>query len=138
MQNSSDSAWLSNAAAPLSGFSPVISDQGYEQGARARLGIQLVNDRLQGKDGLPGNKFDLTNLPEVTFDNRVYTAMVLRDDLNKVCKNVEPDLQDACAVFVGWEGTAEQDSVGYPLAKEWFDEQKCRRFSRCRSMPPTP
>ncbi|MFC4307791.1 penicillin acylase family protein [Steroidobacter flavus] len=130
VQNANDSAWLANASAPLVGFSPLISDQDYEQAARTRLGIQIVDDRLQGKDGLPGNKFDLSNLPQVTFNNRVHTAMILKDDLNQVCKNVEPvtidskqvDVQDACSVFVAWNGTAELDSVGYPLAKEWFDE----------------
>lgn len=128
VQNSNDSAWMTNPAEPLVGFAPIISLQDYPQGDRTRIGITQIQARLAGTDGLPGNRFNADNLASIAFNNRVYYASVMRDDLLKVCADTSPvmldkqrvDIKDACAVFKNWDGHANLGSTGYPLATAWI------------------
>lgn len=128
VQNSNDSAWLTNPAAPLMGFAPVVSEQDYEQGDRTRMGITLIRSRLAGTDGLPGNRFDARNLLRLAFDNRSYLGTLLYDDLRRVCEDETPvpldgervEVREACGAFRGWDRHANLGSTGYALADAWF------------------
>ena len=128
VQNSNDSAWMTNPAAPLTGFAPIASEQDYEQGDRTRIGVSQIQARLAGTDGLPGNRFNAQKLQDIAFSNRSYYGALLHDDLLKICEDTTPvelgekrvEVKDACAAFRGWDLHANLDSTGYPLATEWL------------------
>lgn len=122
VQNSNDSAWMTNPAAPLTGFPPIVSAQDVEQNDRTRIGVSQIQARLAGADGLPGNRFNMKSLQQIAFSNRSYYGALLRDDLLKFCANVSADLQRACDIYRSWDGYANLTSVGYPLASQWINE----------------
>jgi acyl-homoserine-lactone acylase len=124
VQNSNNSAWLTNPAQPLTGFPSIVSTDSDPQGGRTRIGIQQILDRLAGTDGLAGNKFTLAQLQDIAFSNRSYSATVLLSDLRAACtaSAVAPDGTDitkACRVLASWDGKANLDSVGWPLFDAW-------------------
>ena len=119
VQNSNDSAWLSNAAAPITGFSPLVSSGDYEQSGRTRFGISQIESRLAGTDGLGGNRFTLKQLQDMVMNNRVYYADLLQEDLLTLCAGATTavaedganvDLTDACARLTSWDRTANADA----------------------------
>lgn len=118
VQNSNDSAWMTNPAAPLAGYSPLISVDDEPQGGRTRMGVSQIQARLAGTDGLPGNKFDMKSLQQIAFNNRSYFGSLLREDLLAICKDAA-DLKAPCDIFRNWDGTAHLNSVGYPLFEGW-------------------
>ena len=63
--NSNDSFWLTNPAEPLTGFNRNLGDTDDERTLRTRSGLRMVEERLGGSDGLPGNRFTLDNLQEL-------------------------------------------------------------------------
>jgi acyl-homoserine-lactone acylase len=124
VQNSNDSAWLTNPAQPLKGFPDIVSTDSGPQSGRTRIGIQQIADRLAGTDGLTGNKFTLAQLQEIAFSNRSYSATVLLSDLRAACaaSAVAPDGTDItrpCGVLASWDAKANLDSVGWPLFDAW-------------------
>lgn len=129
VQNSNDSAWLTNAAAPLTGFPDIVSEQEILQGGRTRMGIAQINARLSGADGRPGSRFDAASLQAIAFDNRVFYGGLLRDDMKRLCAvpgsvSVEGEtvaLAPACAVLTAWDGTTGIASTGYPLFAAWWN-----------------
>ncbi len=90
VQHSNDSAWLANPKAPLTGFSPVISQDNIGLGARARFALQ----RLQSLDKQP---ITVADLQHMVMDNEVYLA-----------GQVMPDLLDFCATQLGADASALQ------------------------------
>ena len=103
VQNSNDSAWLSNPSSPLAGFSPLISRSELPLGLRARFAI----NRLQEAKELTA--FDLQRL---VTDNQVYLADLIMDDLSKLCqsqKKIE-DLLRPCTNLGQWDRTANLNS----------------------------
>lgn len=129
VQNSNDSAWMTNAASPLAGFAQMVSKDGEELQGRTRMGIAQIEARMAGNDGRRGKGFTLEQLQAVSFNNRVFYASLVRDELNALCHEpgtvmvdgTEVPLGDACATFRAWDGTANADSVGYPLFGLWWD-----------------
>lgn len=130
VQNSNDSAWMTNPASPLTGFPQMVSKEGEEQSGRTRMAIGRIAARLAGKDGLEGKGFTLKQLQDISFDNRVFYASLVREDLNALCgedagivtiDGTEVPLGEACATFRAWDGTASANSVGYPLLGLWWD-----------------
>jgi len=130
VQNSNDSAWLTNPAQPLTGFPSIVSRDSYEQGGRTRLGIAQINARLAGKDGFRGTKFSLDSLQSIVLGNRSYYALVLLRDLNTACRGAgsvtldggqQVDLRKGCDVLAKWDGTANLDSIGWPLFRAWWE-----------------
>jgi acyl-homoserine-lactone acylase len=124
VQNSNDSAWLTNPAQPLTGFPDIVSTTGNPQNGRTRIGIGQIADRLAGTDGLAGSKFTLSQLQEIAFSNRSYSATVLLSDLRAACAAsvVAPDGTDIarpCSVLASWDGKANLDSIGWPLFDAW-------------------
>ena len=123
VQNSNDSAWLSNPAAPLTGYAPIVSVEGIEQGGRTRIGITQLQARLAGTDGLGGNRMTLPKLQNIVLNNKVHFAQLLSDDLLQLCKGAKNataddgtavDLGDACAKLAAWDRTANLDAnIGY-------------------------
>ena len=84
--NSNGSYWLTNAAAPLEGFSPVMGSERTPQSLRTRQGQVQVTDRLQGKDGLPGNRMSQTTLEQLLFSGRSLQAELVVPAVLEACK----------------------------------------------------
>lgn len=117
--NSNDSYWLSNPSQPLTGFSPIIGPEGTARSLRTRLGLKLVQDRLSGADGLPGNLFTLSNLQATTFNDRNYGGELVVFDLVNACRSW-PDLSEACNVLDRWDRKVNLDSVGAHIFREFW------------------
>ena len=119
VQNSNDSAWLSNPAAPLRGFPDIVSREGYEQSGRTRMGISQIQKQLAAR------RMTMAQLQTLTLSNRVYYADQMMDDLLGVCAG---DTSAACAKLAQWDRSANLDAnIGYAYFTNVFD--------RVRSVP---
>lgn len=85
VENSNDSYWLVNARRLLTGYSRLIGVERTARLFRTRFGIRSVEQRLAGRDGLPGNRFTLTQLRDLVLDNRNYEAELWLDDVKTLC-----------------------------------------------------
>nr|WP_238344728.1 acylase [Pseudomonas sp. SWRI81] len=108
VQHSNDSAWLANPAQPLSGFSPLISQDGQPLGWRSRFAL----DRLAtlSKKG----PLAVKDLQHMVMDDQVYLATQVMPDLLKFCAasfgaNAQA-LKPLCASLKAWDGRANLDS----------------------------
>lgn len=111
-----DSYWLTNPAAPITGFSPIFGDEGTPRSLRTRLGLDIVAKRVAGSDGLGEAKFNLANLQAALYQNRHIGAELVRDDLVKACKaSKKNSLAAACAALEGWDLKVDLDSKGAHL-----------------------
>ncbi|WP_435818985.1 penicillin acylase family protein [Micromonospora chersina] len=126
--NSNDSYWLANPSRPLTGFPRVIGDEGTERSLRTRLGVDQVQRRLAGRDGLPGTRFTVDRLWAVTLGNRTYAGELVRDDLVRLCTahpvaaasdGTRTDLTAACRALRGWDLRVDLDSRGAHLFSEF-------------------
>ncbi|MEU1837448.1 acylase [Micromonospora chersina] len=126
--NSNDSYWLANPAHPLTGFPRVIGDERTERSLRTRLGVDQVQRRLAGSDGLPGTRFTVDRLWAVTLGNRTYAGELVRYDLVRLCTahpvaaasdGTRTDLSAACRALRGWDLRVDLDSRGAHLFSEF-------------------
>jgi acyl-homoserine-lactone acylase len=125
--NSNDSYWLSNPAQPLEGFSRVIGDERTARATRTRLGLRIVQQRLDGSDGLPGKGFTLEQLKDAVFNNRQYLGELWRDSLVQLCQstpmlmssNGPVDVSGGCAALKNWDLHDNLDSKGAILFRRF-------------------
>lgn len=105
VQHSNDSAWLANPAQPLTGYSPLISQDGQPLGLRSRFAL----DRLHTL-----TKVGPTDLQHMVMDDQVYQAALVMPDLLQFCaKGLGADakvLTPLCASFKTWDRTANLNS----------------------------
>lgn len=108
VQHSNDSAWLANPAQPLSGFSPLISQEGQPLGLRARFALERLS--TLGKQGSVAVK----DLQQMVMDDNVYLATQVLPDLLKFCAaDLAADaatLKPVCTGLKAWDGRANLDS----------------------------
>ncbi|WP_411380026.1 acylase [Pseudomonas sp. MPB26] len=103
VQHSNDSAWLANPEAPLTGFSPVISQDHIGLGPRARFALQ----RLQSLD----KPISVADLQNMVMDNEVYLAGQVMPDLLTFCaKHLGADITALCTSLKSWDRRANLDS----------------------------
>ena len=127
--NSNGSYWLTNSAAPLEGFSPVIGSERTPQSLRTRQGQVQVADRLQSKDGLPGHRMSPAALEQILFSGRSLQAELVVPPLLAVCKQLQVDIMNTdgttanitrgCAVLAGWNQRYDLDSKGSQVFTEF-------------------
>ncbi|WP_416363403.1 acylase [Pseudomonas sp. NFX183] len=107
VQHANDSAWMANPKAPLTGFSPVISQDHIGLGPRARFALQ----RLQS---LAKQPIKVTDLQNMVLDNEVYLASQVMPDLLAFCANHlgadAATLQPLCTSLKNWDQHANLDS----------------------------
>lgn len=129
VQNSNDSSWMTNPAVPLTGFPSIVSMEDVRQNERTRLGLAQIYERRAGSDGFPGNKFSLHLLQNSALNNKVYLAALNRRQLQEFCEDPSPvsvegdfvDIASACGTLTDWDGTADTDSIGFPIFNEWWE-----------------
>jgi acyl-homoserine-lactone acylase len=125
VQNSNDSFWLSNPhIAPPAGISPLVGFIGTPQRLRTRSGIQEIEARLAGADGLPGRRMGSGELRSVIFRNRNLAGMLVMDDLAAACSAnasaLSTDQALGCRVLAAWDRTSNSPSRGAPLFREFW------------------
>ncbi len=132
--NSNNSYWLSNPNQPLTGFPTIMGPVGYEglqQFQRTRINHLMVAERLAGTDGFddaPG--FTLDSLERLMYENRVYGAEIVLDDVLAICAGMEVIIQqedsvpsralEACAVLAQWDRKADLESRGLQVYTEFW------------------
>ncbi|PCR95928.1 acylase [Pseudomonas fluorescens] len=107
VQHSNDSAWLANPAQPLTGFSPLISQEGQPLGLRSRFAL----DRLAtlSKKG----SVSVQDLQHMVMDDQVFLAGQVLPDLLKFCASqtgADAALKSVCSGLKAWDGRANLDS----------------------------
>ncbi len=125
--NSNDSYWLTNPDEPLVGFDRIIGEENSERSLRTRSGLVMVEKRLAGTDGRPGNRYTLQQLQDTVFDNRQYAGELWRDELAAMCRqspvlpgaNGPVDVSEACPVIEAWNLHDDLDSNGAVLFRRF-------------------
>jgi len=128
VQNSNDSYWATNPAAPLEGYSPLFGPERNPQGPRTRIGLFMLQNPAvagfgaeapAGQDG----KFSGADLARVLHNNRTWYAEEFLGELRSRCTLVGAGLvnatggtprsvESACNVLRTWNGRYDLDSVG--------------------------
>lgn len=128
--NSNNSHWLPNPAQPLEGYPYVTGAERAAITPRARLGLTMIEQRLNGTDGRPGTVFTLKQLQDTVFNNRQYLGELVRDDLVAACEQTPMvplqdgsvvDITEACGVLRAWDLHANLDSQGTALFREFVN-----------------
>ncbi|WP_158218721.1 penicillin acylase family protein [Roseateles aquatilis] len=108
VHNANDSAWMANPAAPLTGYSPLVSMDGVELDARARFGLRHVTQALSG-----GARMSAQDVQAMLMNNRVYLADLVLDDVLRACV-ADASLATPCTALSTWDRSANLEAgVGY-------------------------
>jgi acyl-homoserine-lactone acylase len=129
VQNSNDSFWLSKAGQPFGApISPLVGPVGTVQRLRTRAGIQEIEHRLAGGDGLPGNKMGLDEVRSVLFRDRNLAARLVLEDLAAACQaadaSLTPAQREGCGVLARWDRTNDVQARGAVLFREFWRQAK--------------
>jgi acyl-homoserine-lactone acylase len=127
--NSNDSYWLANPAHPLEGYARIIGDERTPRTLRTRLGLRIVQQRLDGSDGLPGTRFTRQQLQDAVFNDRQFAGELWRDQLVQLCNSAPGgfligssgpvDVSEACPVLAAWDLHDNLDSNGAILFRRF-------------------
>jgi acyl-homoserine-lactone acylase len=129
--NSNQSPWLTNPAAPITGYPAIFGDTDTERELRTRLGLDMIAERLAGTDGLGRPRFTLPTLQAAMLENRNYGADLGRADVVAMCRahpvltssdGTRVDVRAACDILAGWDGRADAGSRGEALWEIFFDD----------------
>ncbi|TJY64872.1 hypothetical protein E4T66_01180 [Sinimarinibacterium sp. CAU 1509] len=119
--NNNDSYWLTHPDQPITGYARIIGDEGTERSFRTRQSIVQVQRRLDGSDGLGGTGFTIPLLQQIGLSAQVRTAELgLSNVLNEICPSATGDEAAACAALAQWDGTANLDSIGAHVWREFW------------------
>ncbi|WP_425315415.1 penicillin acylase family protein [Streptomyces prasinopilosus] len=116
-ENSNDSAWLSHAERPLTGYERVFGTIGTQRSMRTRGALEDVA-AMAARGGLT-----VRDLQRQQFADRVPAAALAGDDVVRACTVLpggtargtgggEVDVREACAVLAGWDRTMDTGSRG--------------------------
>ncbi|HBM84080.1 MAG TPA: peptidase S45 [Halieaceae bacterium] len=107
--NANDSYWLTNASAPLTGYSPLYGPEASARSLRTRMNVQLIEE----------GEFTIERIQSLLFENESLAALLLVPPLLQACEGAV-DLADACAALRGFNGRFDLDSKGAVLFREWL------------------
>ncbi|MCY1034624.1 acylase [Corallococcus sp. BB11-1] len=126
--NANDSYWISNPAAPLTGFSPLHGEERVPQSPRTRMNLFTLTE--QGATGASGadGKFSLEELKTAVFSNRSSMAELTREGLVQRCtgrttvmfQDKPVDISQACALLAAWDGRFDTSSKGAFVFREFL------------------
>ncbi|MGJ8668375.1 MAG: penicillin acylase family protein [Oceanococcus sp.] len=128
VHNCNDSYWLTNPEQPITGYAAIIGDEEAERSMRTRLCALQVMRRLDGEDGMEGDKFTYQQLKDIVLSSQVYTAQLERDTvLGSYCpfgtllgSSGPVDISEACSVLQNWDMKNNLDSVGGHIWREFW------------------
>ncbi|WP_455925915.1 bifunctional acylase PvdQ [Pseudomonas putida] len=104
LQNSNDSAWMTQPATPLVGYSPLVSRSDRVLGLRARFALS----QLQQLGRQPVTPAFLEGLVK---GNKVYLADLVLEDVRDYCKgHADVAIAPACRALGDWDGRAQVNS----------------------------
>ena len=108
VQHSNDSAWMANPAQPLTGFSPLISQDSQPLGLRARFALDRLGTLAKA------GPVAAADLQHMVMDDQVYQAAQVMPDLLQFCAaDLGADaktLAPLCASLKAWDRKANLDS----------------------------
>lgn len=108
-ENSNDSAWLTNADLPLTGYERVFGSLGTPRSLRTRGGIEDVASMAEK------GRLTVADLQKQQFANRAPAGDLAAADTAKACAALpdnSPDLTQACGVLATWDRTMNTGSRG--------------------------
>ncbi|MET9377392.1 penicillin acylase family protein [Streptomyces sp. NPDC002992] len=125
--NSNDSAWLTNADRPLTGYERVFGTIATPRSLRTRGGIEDVAAMAER------GRLTVADLQKQQFANRAPAGDLAAADAATACTTVLPGDPEACRVIGAWDRTVNTDSRGallfdrfwrkfvgaVPLAEQW-------------------
>lgn len=130
--NSNNNYELPNLDERLSGFSPVLGVQNQALSLRASLGLQMIEDRIQGSDGLGAGGFTGALARDVFFQRRNRAAEILVDGIVEDCR-AHPEgkylgqtvsLTEVCDALAGWDRRNTTSSRGAAVFRGlWMQAQ---------------
>ena len=123
--NSNDTYWLANPRAPMTGYPNIVGTAELQQTPRARSGLMIIEREL-GSDY--SGFFTPDQLLNTMMGNEHYVGQVLRDDIVTMCEatpsidvdSTPVDLSTACQTLKDWGLTANLDSVGSHIMREFL------------------
>jgi acyl-homoserine-lactone acylase len=108
VQHSNDSAWMANPAQPLTGFSPLISQDGQPLGLRSRFALDRLGTLSKAGPIAPAD------LQRMVMDDQVYQANQVMPDLLQFCAadlgGDASTLTPLCASLKAWDRSANLDT----------------------------
>jgi acyl-homoserine-lactone acylase len=131
--NMNDSYWLTNPEQPLEGYPTIIGNERTARALRTRLGLRIIQQRLDGSDGRPGRRFSLNDMTWAVFNNRQYAGELFRDEAVAMCKahasdmpssNGPVNVAEACPVLEQWNLHDDLDSKGAILARRFINRAR--------------
>ncbi|HVU03058.1 MAG TPA: acylase [Polyangiaceae bacterium] len=125
--NANDSYWLTNPAAPLTGYSLLFGDEKTVRSPRTRMNAMMLTEKTAtGASGDDG-KFSFDELSQVEFNDRESLVEILLDQVLARCTGAGTvndkagtpvDVGAACTVLSAWDRRFHLDSVGAVLWRE--------------------
>lgn len=123
VENSNDSAWLSNPHQPITGYPRIIGDIGTERAPRTRMGITAVEERL--------GSFTRSSLQDMLFADRSFVGEREADAAAAMCAGLPGGLAptadggtvpvgNACTALADWDGTMRTGSRGALLFERFW------------------
>ena len=120
--NFNGSFWLTNPAAPLTGFAQVVGQTDEAQSLRTRLGHSIAAQLQSNPAGVSADA-----LSRAVLDSRSMSAVLFKQPaLDRICGGTQParanaaELREACTVLSAWDDTAASNAVGATLWDEWW------------------
>ena len=108
VQHSNDSAWMVNPAQPLTGFSPLISQDNQPLGLRSRFALERLGTLSKA------GPVAAADLQHMVMDDQVYQAAQVMPDLLQFCAADlgadAPKLTPLCARLKAWDRRVNLDS----------------------------
>ena len=108
VQHANDSAWMANPAQPLTGFSPLISQDSQPLGLRSRFALDRLASLSKAGPIAPAD------LQRMVMDDQVYQATQVMPDLLQFCAadlgGDAPTLASVCASLKAWDRSANLDT----------------------------
>ncbi|KXU83140.1 acylase [Paraburkholderia monticola] len=122
--NFNDSYWLSNPAAPLTGYAKIIGATNTPQSLRTRLGHAIAAQLQSDPHGVSADA-----LGRAALDSRSMSALLFKQPvLDRLCSSAtlaalpaDPNADEqraACRVLAAWDDTGTADAVGATLWDE--------------------
>lgn len=123
VENSNDSAWLSNPRQPITGYPRIVGDVGTPREPRTRMGITEVEEGL--------GTFTRQGVQELLFADRSWSGEQAASAAARMCASFPGGLAptsgggtvpvgDACTALSTWDKTMKADSRGALLFERFW------------------